>query len=150
MISLEAYRSAVGCWNGRRAYHKPFKEKFVHNSDLQWSERDRMIEAQVIMLYKRLFLLLLGAVVMPLLLLYTTQTLFANRPVSHPNKDYVRKEFVRMSKQLIQTLLVMAGIEKNPGEQAVVVLQDLRMKSCIDMMHTHLAHSTSRSHCTLL
>ena len=69
MISLEAYRSAVGCWNGRRAYHKPFKEKFVHNSDLQWSERDRMIEAQVIMLYKRLFLLLLGAVVMPLLLL---------------------------------------------------------------------------------
>lgn len=115
MISLEAYRSAVGCWNGRRAYHKPFKEKFVHNSDLQWSERDRMIEAQVIMLYKRLFLLLLGAVVMPLLLLYTTQTLFANRPVSHPNKDYVREEFVRMSKQLIQTLLVMAGIEKNPG-----------------------------------
>ena len=105
MISLEAYRAAIGQWQPR-GFHLP---KSVETKDVLCQKT----EEQVIQIYKNFIILIVGLVLLPIALSSLTLEMIGSRSLK-PEADVMEP----MSQKNVQLLLTMAGIEQNPGPNA--------------------------------
>ena len=146
MISSEAFRAVIGCWNATWVHFKPLKRCSSKKSGLSEKDpEDKLKDALVLQFYKNFILLFLGFVVLPYLLLYSSHHLIVNRPEPQLNKNLWRERTVILTKQLIQKLLIMAGIESNPGPRSrqsvacphcgVVISRTWNLKKHIERWH---------------
>ena len=108
MISLEAYRTVVGQWQSRAGVSKQRHLKKTKDESCQKTEE------QVIQIYKNFTILIVGLVLLPIA--WTNLTLEMIE-VKHqkPEADVVESG----SLKTVRLLLVMAGIETNPGPEGV-------------------------------
>ena len=99
MISLEAYRAAVGQWQGRAGTKKHCSNKGRKGQPSYYRSAEPMIE-------KTFFILLIGLVLLPGLTLELIKT-----KQQRAEADVVAP----LSLGIVRLLLMMAGIETNPG-----------------------------------